>query len=159
MKAAEPVQDFYPPEFSHCYGCGRLNDHGLQIESRWDGEQAIALFTPEPHHIAVPGFVYGGLIASLIDCHAMATAAAASYAAEGRAPGSLPDFRFVTASLNIDFLAPTPLGEILELQARPAETGRRKVVVAVELWAADQLRVRGQAVAVRMPDTMEQPPG
>ena len=65
----------------------------------------------------------------------------------------------MTASLNIDFLAPTPLGEILELQARPAETGRRKVVVAVELWAADQLRVRGQAVAVRMPDTMEQPPG
>ncbi|MGI9331478.1 MAG: PaaI family thioesterase [Gammaproteobacteria bacterium] len=155
---AEAIQDFYPPEFSHCYGCGRLNEHGLQIESRWDGEQAVARFTPEPHHIAVPGFVYGGLIASLIDCHAMATAAAASYAAEGRSPGSQPDFRFVTAALNIDFLVPTPVGEILELKARPAELGRRKVIVAVELWAADQIRVRGQAVAVPMPETMAEPP-
>lgn len=154
MTKDAPIQDFYPPEFSHCYGCGRLNDHGLRIKSRWDGEQAIALFTPEPHHIAVPGFVYGGLIASLIDCHAMATAAAANYAAEGRELGSEPDFRFVTAALNIDFLAPTPLGQTLELRARPAEIGRRKVVVDVELHTDEGLRVRGQAVAVRMPPTM-----
>lgn len=159
MKRAESIQDFYPQDFRHCYGCGSLNEHGLQIKSRWDGEQAMAIFTPADHHIAVPGFVYGGLIASLIDCHAMATAAAASFAAEGRNFNSQPAFRFVTAALNIDFLAPTPLGQTLELRARPEELGRRKVVVAVELWADDQLRVRGQAVAVRMPESMAQPPG
>ena len=25
-------QDYYPDYFSHCYGCGRLNEHGYQIK-------------------------------------------------------------------------------------------------------------------------------
>lgn len=157
MSDQTAIQEFYPPEFSHCYGCGRLNAHGLHIKSYWNGEEGVAVFTPQSHHIAVPGFVYGGLIASLVDCHAMATAAAACYQAENRPLGSEPDFRFVTAALKIDFLAPTPLGEELELRARPVEMGRRKVVVDVSLLAAGEQRVRGQAVAVRMPKTMAQP--
>ena len=77
-------QDFYPDELSHCYGCGRLNEHGLQIKSYWDGEETIAVFTPKPYHTAIPGYVYGGLIASLIDCHATGTASAAATSAAGR---------------------------------------------------------------------------
>ena len=68
--------------------------------------------------------------------------------------GSAPDFRFITAALRVDYLAPTPLGRTLTLRARPTEIGRRKVVVGVELEAAGELRVRGEAVAVRMPETM-----
>jgi len=34
--------------------------------------------------ISVPGFTYGGLLASIVDCHAMATAAAAAEQAAGR---------------------------------------------------------------------------
>ena len=59
-------QDNYPDELCYCYGCGRLNDHGLQIRSYWDGEDAVAVFQPKPFHMAIPGFVYGGLIASII---------------------------------------------------------------------------------------------
>ena len=29
-------QDYYPDDVSHCFGCGRLNEHGLQIKSYWD---------------------------------------------------------------------------------------------------------------------------
>ena len=58
-------QDFYPDDLALCYGCGRLNEHGLHIQSRWDGDETVALFTPQPYHIAIPGAVYGGLIASL----------------------------------------------------------------------------------------------
>ena len=36
------VQDFYPDDFSHCYGCGRLNQHGLHIKTRWEDEEAVA---------------------------------------------------------------------------------------------------------------------
>ena len=61
------IQDEYSDEVSHCYGCGRLNAHGLHIRSFWDGAEAKAMFTPSPHHTAIPGYVYGGLIASLID--------------------------------------------------------------------------------------------
>jgi acyl-coenzyme A thioesterase PaaI-like protein len=78
------LQDFYPEQFAHCYGCGRLNPHGLQIKTRWEGEEAVARFLPRPEHIAVPGFVYGGLIASLVDCHSIGTAAAAFERPGGR---------------------------------------------------------------------------
>src|SRR5690348_17976244 len=77
-------QDFYPDAMAHCYGCGRLNDLGHQIKSFWDGEESVCHFQPKPEHIAIPGYVYGGLLASLIDCHGTGTAAAAGYRAENR---------------------------------------------------------------------------
>jgi len=39
-------QDYYPHELSHCYGCGRLNEHGLQIKSYWDGKYIFILVFP-----------------------------------------------------------------------------------------------------------------
>ena len=47
---------------------------GLQIKSYWDGDETVTRFTPRPQHTAIPGYVYGGLIASLIDCHSTGTA-------------------------------------------------------------------------------------
>ncbi|MDP3831385.1 MAG: PaaI family thioesterase, partial [Ignavibacteriaceae bacterium] len=52
----------------------------------------------------------GGLIASLIDCHGTGSAALAVYRSEERNPGTEPALRFVTASLQVDYLKPTPLG-------------------------------------------------
>ena len=152
----KPLQDLYPDDFSYCYGCGRLNAHGLHVKSEWTDGESIARFEPAPDHIALPGFVYGGLIASLIDCHAMATAAAASMVAQGATPGVDPTPRFVTASLHVDYLRPTPLGPELLLRGRATEVGERKVVVEVELRAADAECARGRVVAVRMPTTMGQ---
>ena len=70
------IQDLYPDDFAHCYGCGRNNAEGHQLKSFVEGDEVVAHFTPSANHVAVPGFVYGGLLASLMDCHAMATAAA-----------------------------------------------------------------------------------
>ena len=147
-------QDFYPDQLSYCYGCGRLNEHGLQIKSYWDGDESVCVFTPRPYHIAIPGFVYGGLIASLIDCHGTGTAAAAMYRAEGRALDTLPPFRFVTASLHVDYLKPTPLGAPLEVRGAVKEIKGRKVVVSATLSANDQVCARGQVVAVQMPENL-----
>jgi acyl-coenzyme A thioesterase PaaI-like protein len=151
------VQDYYPEDFAHCYGCGRLNARGLQIKTRWEGDEAVARFFPRPEHIAVPGFVYGGLIASLIDCHAMGTAAAAVERAAGHQIGDRPAPRFVTGALHVDYLKPTPLGLELELRARPSDISDRKVVVQVTLSAGGVPTARGEVVAVRMPDTMKAP--
>jgi hypothetical protein len=112
------VQDHYPDDFAHCYGCGRLNEHGLHIRTFIEGDEAVLQFTPKPYHVALPGFVYGGLIASLIDCHAIATAAAAAELAAGREIGDGPAPRFVTGMLRVDYVAPTPLGPELEIRAR-----------------------------------------
>lgn len=148
------IQDYYPDVLSHCYGCGRFNEHGLQIKSHRAGDETVAIFHPHPYHIAVPGYVYGGLIASLIDCHAVGTAAAAAYQAAGREMGSEPRFRFVTASLHVDYLRPTPLGSPLEVRGRVKEISGRKVVVTATLSAAGQLCARGEVVAVQMPEQM-----
>lgn len=148
------LQDLYPDDFSHCYGCGRLNTHGLHVKSEWADGEAIARFRPSAHHMALPGYVYGGLIASLADCHAMATAAAASMVAAGMTPGRDPTPRFVTASLNVDFLRPTPLGPELLLRARPIETGERKVVVSLSVLADGTECATSRVVAVRAPAAM-----
>jgi len=156
MAARPPraIQDFYPDDFAHCYGCGRLNPQGLKLKTRWDGDETVAHFLPRPEHVAVPGFVYGGLIASLIDCHAMGTAAAAAERAAGREIGEGPAPRFVTAALRVDFLTPTPLGPALEIRARLKEIGERKSVVEASVSAAGRVTARGEVVAVRMPASM-----
>ena len=150
----QALQDLYPDDFSHCYGCGRLNKDGLHVQSEWHEGEAIARFTPASYHIALPGFVYGGLIASLADCHAMATAAGASMVAAGLVPGRDPTPRFVTASLRVDFLKPTPADLELVLRARAVEVGERKVIVELSVTAADTECAQARVVAVRAPATM-----
>ena len=153
MKA---FQDYYPDDSSYCYGCGRLNEKGLQIKSYWDGEQSVARFVPRPEHMAIPGYVYGGLLASLIDCHGTGTAAAAAARDENRAIDSEPAIRFVTGSLKVDYLRPTPLGPELELRGTVREIKPRKVIVAIDLLAEGEVCVRGEVTAVRLPENWGQ---
>jgi acyl-coenzyme A thioesterase PaaI-like protein len=148
------IQDFYPDDLSFCYGCGRLNEKGLQIKTFEEGEETVTVFKPRPEHTAIPGFVYGGLLASLIDCHCTGTAAIAAYRAQGREMGSEPPFRFVTASLHVDYLHPTPMGVPLEIRGRVKEVKGRKVVVAATLAAEGKICVKGGLVAIEMPESM-----
>lgn len=154
MDNQKAFQDYYPDDYGHCYGCGRLNPHGLQIKSYWDGDETVATFMPQPYHTAMPGFVYGGLIASLIDCHSTGSAAAAAYRAAGRAMDSEPPLRYVTASLKVDYLRPTPMGVLLELRGRIKEIKGRKVVVETTLAADGEVCARGEVVAVQLPENM-----
>ena len=158
MHARRAIQDLYPDDFAHCFGCGRINPHGHQLKSYVEGEETVARFTPRADQVALPGFVYGGLIASLIDCHGIATAAAAAELAAGRTIGAGPVPRYVTGALHVDYLAPTPVGHELELRSRVRERNERKAVVEVALSAAGTVTARGEVVAVRMPSTMQQPP-
>ena len=145
-------QDHYPDNLAYCYGCGRNNEHGLQIKSYWDGDEAVCTYEPRPYHIALPGYVYGGLIASLIDCHSTGTAAAAAYRAAGRPLDTEPALRFVTGSLHVDYLRPTPLGVALELRATVVEVERRKVLVRTTLTAEGKVCARGEVMAVQVPE-------
>ncbi len=144
------IQDRYPDHLAHCYGCGRLNPHGYRLRTFWlNDEETVAFFTPQPYHTAIPGYVYGGLIASLIDCHGTGTAAAV--AARTRGQEDHPP-RFLTAALRVDYLKPTPLGPTLELRGRAKESKGRKVVVEVRLYANGELTARGEVVCVEVPE-------
>lgn len=146
----DAFQDHYPDELSHCYGCGRLNPDGLQLKSHWDGDETVARFRPRPSHTAIPGYVYGGLLASLIDCHGTGSAAAAATRAR---PDQAP-LRFVTASLHVDYLRPTPIDAELEIRGVIKELKERKVVVAATVSANGLVCAKGEVVAVQMPESM-----
>jgi acyl-coenzyme A thioesterase PaaI-like protein len=159
MSSSQAFQDFYADEFARCYGCGRLNEHGLHIRSWWDGDETVCTFVPRPEHTAIPGFVYGGLIASLIDCHSTGTAAGAALRARGGEPGTAPMPRFVTGSLHVEFLRPTPLGPTLEIRGTIQEIKGRKVIVTSTLSAQGQVCARGEVVAVEIPEGFGAPGG
>lgn len=143
----EPAfQDLYPEDYSNCYGCGRNNKSGLHLKSFWDGDESICHHTPAAHYTGgMPGFLYGGMIASLIDCHGAGTAAAAKARESGE-----PIARFVTASLKVDYLKPTPLGIELEIRGRVTEIKGRKVLVDLRLLAGDTLCATGSVVMIQI---------
>lgn len=144
-------QDYYDDDYSHCYGCGRLNEHGLKIKSYWDGDESVCRVTPRQYYTGgMKNILYGGLIASLIDCHGAGTAAAAKAREEGiqMAPGLMP--RFVTASLKIDYLAPTPVGVDVELRGTIKEIKGRKVIVDVTLSAEGKVCATGSCIMIQI---------
>ncbi|HEX7065527.1 MAG TPA: PaaI family thioesterase [Bacillales bacterium] len=149
MKA---IQDYYPEDFSWCYGCGRLNEKGHHFRTSWQGDQTVTEYTPLPEHTAIPGFVYGGLIASLMDCHGTGSASLALHRKNGHEPGDGAEPpRFVTASLHLDFLKPTPQDVTLKAVGSITEIHPKKWEVATEIFAGDTLCVRGTVVAAVMP--------
>ena len=152
MKAA--FQDFYPEKHSHCYGCGRSNPHGLGLKSYWDGEDTIAHFTPPLKFSGgFPGNAYGGLIASLLDCHGTASAAAAAHRQSNGETGDASSYpRFVTASLKVEFKQPTPLGVELSVHGKIRSIEGRKVRVELALRAGEQTCATGEMLAVRLPE-------
>jgi acyl-coenzyme A thioesterase PaaI-like protein len=154
MSSHQPAfQDLYAEDYSHCYGCGRLNADGLHIKTYWEGDETVTRFLPRPCHIAIPGFVYGGLLASLLDCHGIGTAAAAAARAQGRVLDGDPSQRYVTASLKVDYLKPTPMGVMLEIRGRAKAVKGRVVVVEETLYARGVATVKAEVVAVQMPET------
>lgn len=155
-KIFHAIQDDYPDEFAWCYGCGRLNKDGLHFRTGWDGDQTVTIYEPKKEHLAVPGFVYGGLIASFIDCHGTGSASLALHRKNGYEPGSgVEPPRFVTASLHVDFLKPTPHGVPLKAIGKVEEIHPKKWKVYTEVYANDSLVVKGEVVAVVMPDTFK----
>jgi acyl-coenzyme A thioesterase PaaI-like protein len=156
MTENKAIQDYYSEQMSYCYGCGRLNDSGMKIRSYWNEDKniSIARFTPKPYHTAFPGYVYGGLLASLIDCHGTGTAAIAAYKSEGRKMGTQPELRYVTASIHIDYIKPTPINQELELIGRVKEIKGKKVIVEVKLFTKGVLCVQGEVIAVKIPENM-----
>jgi hypothetical protein len=149
------LQDICAPE-GVCFGCGSANPDGLQIKSYWsdDGNFVVATFHPQEKFTGWKGWVYGGLISCLIDCHSNWATMAFHYRAEGREPGTLPRIKSVTGMLGVKYLKPTPMGVPLHLKAWVEGEVARKSRVLCEVWADDVLTVAGDSVFVRveMPD-------
>lgn len=144
------IQDLIPD--NHCYGCGPDNERGLRLKSYWDGcGVSVARFVPQPHHCAGPRhFVNGGILATLTDCHCVCTAMAAASDAAGRPLGAAPHDYFATASLQVAYRRPTPIGETLELTAGIDRAEDGSYVLSCEVTAAGKVTVTAAVTAVRV---------
>ncbi|HXG31183.1 MAG TPA: PaaI family thioesterase [Thermodesulfobacteriota bacterium] len=144
------IQDYM--EINGCWGCGSLNEHGLRLKSYLLGDESICTWKPEEYHMAGPkGVLNGGIIATIMDCHSICTAIADAYGREGRELGTEPFIWYVTASLKVDYLLPTPIDRPVTLRARVKEVKERKTVVACSLFSGKSECARAEVLAVRVP--------
>lgn len=148
---SKAIQDLYPENLAHCYGCGRNNPNGLHLKTYLEGDETVAHFTPEEQYTALPGSVYGGLIASLLDCHGTGSAAAFACKADNISLEETPiPVRCVTGSLKVDFKAPTPMGVELELKGKLRSIEGRKIWVDMTLSAEGKVCATGEILAIRL---------
>ena len=141
--SAVAIQDQLYPDLT-CFGCGPANERGLQLKSYREGDLIVARFTPWPEHDNGIGFLNGGIIATLLDCHsAAAVFATADQNGWERLGGSA--FSFITAGINVEYLRPAPLDDTVELRARILSASEPEIVCEDELWWDGKIRARGTA--------------
>lgn len=144
------IQDYI--EKNQCWGCGSNNEHGLHLKSYFSGDESVCTWKPGEYHMAGPRhFLNGGIIATIIDCHSICTAIADAHRREGRELSTEPLIWYVTASLKVDYLRPTPIGESVTLRASVKEIKGKKSIVECALFAENLERVRAEVIAVRVP--------
>lgn len=147
-EAGQALQDQFKV---HCFGCGALNAHGLQIKSHWVGKELVCRWRPQPFHVGHPGFVYGGAIASVVDCHAIWTALATACRQLGHdLAGGPPPFAFVTGRLTVNYLKPAAIDASLDFYARVQEQTERKFVVACRVLQNGAECASAEVVAIRV---------
>ncbi|MET3682796.1 acyl-coenzyme A thioesterase PaaI-like protein [Alkalibacillus flavidus] len=147
------IQDYYPSDLAHCFGCGRNNELGHGFRTGWNGDETLTVYEPPEAYTAIPGYVYGGLLASLIDCHGTGSASLALHRKQGHEPedGVEPP-RFVTAELNVQFLKPTPQHTELRVTGEVEEVHPKKFNVHTVVYANNDIVAKGLVVAAVMPD-------
>jgi hypothetical protein len=137
---------------NYCWGCGADNPTGLHLKSYWDGELAIAKWTPSEEFAAGPRhFLNGGIIATLLDCHGVCTAVADAYQREGREIGADPEIWLATTLLSVEYSRPTPIAEEVELVAHLTDFDDRSASVECVLRAGGKDRVDATVHARRVP--------
>jgi acyl-coenzyme A thioesterase PaaI-like protein len=148
MMPATAIQDRMSD--NHCVGCGPENQHGLRIKSYWVGDlEASCSFQPQPHMAAGPeSILNGGIIATLIDCHAVCTAI--SYATRLAGGDAGQDAMFVTASLSIRYRRPTPIDRPVEVRARIVGVAERRTVLECTLSSDGTVCAEATVVAARV---------
>lgn len=133
----------YP--WATCFGCGHANPKGLHLRSFREDEVVVASFQPWPEHDNGLGYLNGGIIATLLDCHSGATVFDEADRREWTPEEGVP-YPFVTAGLDIRYLRPAPLTEPVALRAVVASADESMVMVDVQLLWQDKVRAEASAL-------------
>jgi acyl-coenzyme A thioesterase PaaI-like protein len=134
----------YAPD-GRCFGCGPKNEEGLRIRSYDAGDgTVVTTWQPRPEHEAFDGFVNGGILGTLIDCHSNWTAINALLARSGasEAPST------VTAEYSVQFLRPTPSDQPLRLIGKAVSIKDDRVTVDTTVQVDGTTTAKGRATFV-----------
>ncbi|MFN9281121.1 MAG: PaaI family thioesterase [Betaproteobacteria bacterium] len=145
MESGRALQDVLKV---HCFGCGSLNERGLQIKSHWQGDELVCRWRPPADHIGHPGIVYGGTIASIVDCHAIWTALATHCRDAGLELTAAPPY--VTGKLSVSYVKPARIDQVLELRARVIDAGDRRSTVHCRVLQDGEECAVAEVVTVRI---------
>lgn len=138
------IQDRLYPDTT-CFGCGPANAKGLRLRSFPTHEAVVATFMPWPEHDNGLGFLNGGIIATVLDCHS-AAAVIDEADRRGWAPEPGATVPFVTAGLDVRYLRPAPLNEPSELRAVIASADPDVMTVDVQLLWGGKPRAEASAI-------------
>lgn len=128
-----------------CFGCGQGNPKGLRLRSFPADAHVVAEFRPWPEHDNGLGYLNGGIIGTVLDCH---SAAAVILEADQRGWPPLPGaaLSYVTAGLDLRYRRPAPLHEPVELRSWVTRAGEDEMTAVAELWADGKVRAEATAV-------------
>jgi uncharacterized protein (TIGR00369 family) len=128
---------------NHCFGCGPANPQGLHLTFTTDTADrghptAVAHFQLDRHYEGPPGYVHGGIIATLLD--------------EAMSKINRPlDVLAVTRHMEIDYLRPVPLYQPLTVTSRHLHREGRKLFHQAEIRSSDGTALaRGKGVFVEL---------
>jgi hypothetical protein len=141
------LQEAYAPS-SVCFGCGPKNEQGLRIRSFAESDDAcVCHWRPQPHHLAFPGVLNGGICGTLLDCHSNWTAA--WHLMRRAAAPVLPCT--VTAEFAVRLRRPTPVDVDLILRSKVAlwEPDRVSIEATIEAQGKVTASCLGVFVAVK----------
>jgi uncharacterized protein (TIGR00369 family) len=115
---------------NRCFGCGPANPTGLRLEFLLAKDKSVVSLATIPDGFAGhPGYLHGGIIATLLD---------ESMSKSVRAQG----LTAMTRQLEVDYLRPVPSGEPIRMEGRLVRSDGRKH------WAeARILNARGTPLA------------
>jgi acyl-coenzyme A thioesterase PaaI-like protein len=137
------IQESLFPDLT-CFGCGPANPEGFHLRSYRQGDRTVATFTPRPEHDNGFGFLNGGIITTVLDCHSAAVVMWEAHQRGWEAEPGAP-IAFITAGLEVKFLRPTPLGPELSLRAQAQEISESEIVVDAELVFEEKQRAAVRA--------------
>lgn len=139
------LQDEWWPTMT-CFGCGPANAEGLQLKSypQLDGS-VTATFQPWPQHDNGGGFLNGGIIATVLDCHSAAAVHQEAFL-NGWMPAEGESLAYVTAGIDVRYRRPAPLREPVTLVASTKDASEDQITSVVRLEWDGKVRAEGEAL-------------
>lgn len=148
---SKAIQDYYPENATKCFGCGRTNAEGMHIKTFWDGNEGTCHFIPQKQHTGYPGILYGGIVASLIECNSEAVSAAATYEAENLEIETLKKNIFFTiVRSNIRFHSAIPIDSTVVVKTKIETLKKKLVKLTISIYSNNKLCTTAETTTMRI---------